>query len=290
MPQSKTCLITGANAGIGKQAATQLATEGHRVLMACRSRERGEPALRQVRAESRSELVELVQVDLSSSTSIRQMASEVMERHDTLDVLIHNAAAFDIAQKQRVLNDDGIELTWATNHLGPVLMTDRLLPALHNAEQGRVLLVSSKGLVVFPNLRVDLDDPEFERRKFTVQKAYYQSKLAQVCYLLDLAEALADSTVTVHGIRVTNVKIDVSRYPGVPRYLLWLYSLKSAFSISPAEMAKTYAWLATAEAASSSTGGYWDGIDKPAKPSKAALDAEHRAAVMKLTRSYLDSS
>ena len=173
-----------------------------------------------------------------------------------LDVLIHNAGNFDITQKQRCLTNEGVELTWATNHLGPVLMTDVLLPALLRAEHGRVLLVSSKGLVVYPNLRVDFLDVEFERRKFSVKKAYYQSKLAQVCYLLELAEQLSETAVSVHGIRVTVVKVDLGRYPNLPWYMRRMYTLKSAFSISPAEMAKTYTWLATAEPAGLGSGGY----------------------------------
>ena len=209
------CIITGANAGIGKQAAIQIAAAGYPVVMACRSPERGEAALADVIEESGSDDVALMQVDLSSAASIDAFVEAFAQRGDELGTLIHNAGYFDITTKERRLNDDGVELCCATNHLGPVRMTDRLLPALRAHGGGRVLLVSSKGLVVFPNLRVDLDDPEYERRKFTVQKAYYQSKLAQVCYLLDLAERERDNGVAVHGIRVTNVKIDTSRYPDV---------------------------------------------------------------------------
>jgi NAD(P)-dependent dehydrogenase (short-subunit alcohol dehydrogenase family) len=97
-----------------------------------------------------------------------------------LDVLIHNAATFDIRQKERVLTEEGIEKVWATNHVGPVLLTDLLLPAVKRSEQGRIITISSKGLISYPFLRVDLADAEFARRKFSVQKAYYQSKLAQV--------------------------------------------------------------------------------------------------------------
>jgi NAD(P)-dependent dehydrogenase (short-subunit alcohol dehydrogenase family) len=172
MTKRKTCLITGANSGIGKQAAIQIATKGYRVLMGCRNRSRGKVALQEVRALSGSDAAQLVLVDLSSPESIRSMAREVEDRHEVLDVLIHNAGYFDITQKQRRLTDQGVELTWATNHLGPVLMTDLLLPALRRAEQGRILLVSSKGLVVYPNLRVNLEDVEFERCKFSVEKAY----------------------------------------------------------------------------------------------------------------------
>lgn len=286
MSDAKRCLITGASSGIGKQAAIQIAAKGYRVLMACRSRERGGAAREEVRRLSGSDAVDLLLVDLSSPGSIRAMAAGL--EGETLDVLIHNAAWFDVTKKERVLTAEGVELCWATNHLGPVLMTDLLMPALRRAAQGRVILVSSKGLAVYPGLRVDLDDPELERRRYSVQRAYYQSKLAQVCYLLDLAEGLAEPRITVHGVRVTNVKIDVSRYPDMPKPLLWMYSVKSALSISPAAMAETYTWLATGARAGESSGGYWDSIDKPARPSRAALDPEHRRQVMELTRRYLE--
>lgn len=288
MTDPKRCLITGANSGIGKQAAVQLAAKGFGVIMGCRSLERGKAALAEVRRQSGNDGAELVQMDLSSPASIRAAAEGLVEGGAALDVVIHNAASFDITRKQRVLTDDGVELTWATNHLGPVLLTDLLLPALRRAEQGRLILISSKGLIAHPRLRVDLEDPEFEDRKFGVQKAYYQSKLAQVCYLFELAEQLADTAITVHGVRVTNVKIDTSRYPDMPKALLWIYSMKSAFSISPAEMAETYTWLAAGDAAGQVTGRYWDSIDRSAKPPKAALDVEHRRQVMARTRQYLD--
>lgn len=283
----KTCLITGANSGIGKQAAIQIAQAGLRVVLACRNRARGEAAVVDVRQASNSESVELLPVDMSLQASVREAAATFLETHEHLDVLIHNAAFFDLTQKQRTVTQEGVETTWACNHLGPVLMTDLLRPALERADQGRVVLISSKGLVLFPNLAVDLEDPEFERRRFTVQKAYYQSKLAQVAWLLHLAEDLEDTDITVHGVRVTNVKIDTTRYPGLSKLMRWAYSLKSMFSITPGQMAETYTWLATHDSGRTTTGGYWDAIDKPAKPSRYAADPEHRAAIVALTRSYV---
>jgi NAD(P)-dependent dehydrogenase (short-subunit alcohol dehydrogenase family) len=126
----KTCIITGANSGIGKAAAIQIARRGYRVILACRNRERGEAALIDVRAKSGSETVELMIVDMSSQGSIRAFAEEYRAKYEVLDVLIHNAAAFDIRAKARQVTEDGIENIWATNHLGPVWLTDLLLDPL----------------------------------------------------------------------------------------------------------------------------------------------------------------
>ena len=128
----KTCIITGANSGIGKAAAIQIASKGYRVIMACRNRERGEAALADVQSQSGSEAIELMIVDMSSQSSIRAFAEEFNAKYDTLDVLIHNAAAFDIRATTCQMSQDGIESIWATNHLGPVYLTDRLLGAVEN--------------------------------------------------------------------------------------------------------------------------------------------------------------
>jgi len=119
----KTCLITGANAGIGKAAAVQMAQKGYRVIMACRSVERGQSALFDVKKQSGSSDVSLLTVDMSLQSSIRHMARQFYETYDALDVLISNAAAFDISQKQAIKTAEGIESVWATNHLGPIRST-----------------------------------------------------------------------------------------------------------------------------------------------------------------------
>ena len=284
----KTCIITGANSGIGKAAAIQIAQKGYRVIMACRSRERGEAALDDVRTESESDAVELMIVDMSSQASIRAFAEEFGARHDVLDVLIHNAAAFDVRAKTRHLTEDGIESIWATNHLGPVLLTDLLLDALKRSEQGRVITISSKGLIAYPFLKIDLEDPEFERRKFSVQKAYYQSKLAQVMYTYWLAEQLKDTPITVNSIRVTNVRIDIdARYPTSSKLMKRMYAIKSSFSIAPEKMAETYTYLATSDEVRETTGKYYDDPTHIVNSSGYSRDPENIEKVMALTRSYL---
>lgn len=285
---AKTCIITGANSGIGKAAAIQIAAKGYRVIMACRNRERSEPALVEVQAESGSDAVELMVIDMSSQASIRAFAAAFRARYDALDVLIHNAAAFDVRQKARQITADGIESIWATNHIGPVLLTDLSLEPLKRSKQGRVIIVSSKGLVVHPFLKVDLEDPEFERRNFSVQKAYYQSKLAQVMYTFWLADQLKDTDITVNAVRVTNVRIDVDqRYPNLPGFLRRLYGIKSRFSITPEQMAETYTYLATSDEVRAITGKYFDDPTHRVSSSGYSRDPENIRSVMALTQSYL---
>ena len=300
----KVCIITGANSGIGKAAAIQIAQQGHQVIMACRNPERSEAALQDVRQMSGNDSVELMIVDMSLQASIKAFAAEFLAKYEVLDVLIHNAAAFDIRQKERKLTSEGIELIWATNHIGPVLLTDLLLEALKRSEQGRVITISSKGLVVYPFLKVDVADPEFAHKKFSVQKAYYQSKLAQVMYTYWLADQLRETavtalrpsavepgsgqTVTVNSIRVTNVKIDVdTRYPGMPKWKRKVYSLKSKSSISPEEMAETYTYLALSPEVSQTTGTYYDDLTHIVKSNGYSQKKENIKHLMDKTMTYL---
>ena len=285
---NKICLITGGNAGIGKAAAIQLAREGCEVIIACRSQARGEAALAQVKAASGSERVRLVVMDLSARASIvggcESLRSAGLER---LDVLIHNAADFDISRKQPLLSADGVESVWATNHLGPVLLTALLESELSASEQGRVITISSQGLVMYPGLKVNFADPEFTQGGFKVDRAYYQSKLAQVMYTLWLAETYRGTAKTANCIRVTNVKIDLDRYPGVSDFQKWLYSLKSRFSISPEAMAAVYVRLALAPEMAGVSGKYFDEKCQVVSGGKWAADRENIRRLMALTRRYL---
>ena len=279
----RTCLITGANAGIGRAAAQQLVEAGHRVLMGCRDRVRGEAAARQLRLAVPGADLSLLVLDMSSRQSIREAA----ERVDDLDVLVHNAAYFDLRIRARTETLDGLETTWATNYLGPALLTELLLPVLQKSGDARVIAVMSKGLMLFPRLAVDLQDPEFKRRRFSVSRAYYQSKLAHLAWMLSQAERWRSSRVQFHGVRVTNVKIDLARYPGLAWPLRAMYAVKSAFSVSPTEMARTYVWLATDDGGRLGTGGYWDRIGDSAQVSRWASNPENRAALDVLTRAQL---
>ncbi len=235
----KICLITGANSGIGKAASLQMLQKGYYVVMACRDEERGNEALLDAIKQSGSDAAELLVIDMALQSSVRSAARVFKERHGTLDVLISNAAAFDVSQKVPLKTAEGIETIWATNHLGPVLLVDELTEPLRRSGSARILTVASQGLVLHPGLRVDLDDPESEKRPFHVSKAYYQSKLAQVMFTYWLADKLKLEGITVNCVRVTNVKIDINRYPNLSHIAQWAYAIKSKKSISPEQMAET---------------------------------------------------
>lgn len=251
-------VITGANAGIGKEAAVQLAQKGYQVIMACRNPERAEKARREAIDRSGSEAVEAMLCDASSQRSIRAFCEAFARKFDSLDVLINNAAHFDVAKKEREVTDEGFETVWATNHLGPFLLSMSLAPLLQKSGGGRILNVSSKGLLLYPFLKLDLEDPSLSRGRFSMQRSYYHSKLAVVVSTIGLAERFVPKGITVNTVRVTNVKIDVSRYPDISDFQRRLYAIKSRRSIEPSEMAETYTYLASSDEVKAWTGKHVD--------------------------------
>jgi NAD(P)-dependent dehydrogenase (short-subunit alcohol dehydrogenase family) len=287
MTDRKNCVITGANAGIGRQAARQIAQKGYHVILACRSRERGESALAEVRKEGGS--AELMIVDLSLQESVRSFAAELKGKFAKLDVLIHNAALFNVTQKEQEKTTEGVETVWATNHIGPVLLTDLLMELLKASDNGRVITISSQGLMAKPGLKVDLDDPAFDHRKFNVATAYYQSKRAQVMYTYWLAERLTDTNVTVNCIRVTAVAVDLNRHHDLGKFARWVYRQKSKMSIAPAEMAETYTWMATSPEMNGVNGKYYNEKRKEVRSAPYCYGSENRSDVMELTYSSIEA-
>lgn len=253
----KSIIVTGANSGIGKEAAIQLARCGANVIMACRSAERGSRALAEVKFASNSDKVELMLVDLASQASIRQFVEEFKVKYDRLDVLINNAANFDHSLKQATLTEDGVETIFATNHVGVFLLTNLLLDRLKASAPSRIINVASKGLITYPFLDIEFNNLNGER-KFSTQHAYYLSKQAQVMFTYALAERLSGTGVTVNCVRVTNVAIPDERLTHLPTWLFKIYQLKRKMSITPQKQAETYTYLAADPSVQAVTGGYWD--------------------------------
>lgn len=269
----KTIIITGGNSGIGKAAAIQLARLGASVVLACRSKERGERAEEDVRRAANSFDVDLMQVDTSSQKSIRQFALEFNQRYSQLDVLIHNAANFDHAQKKPTFTAEGLETVFATNHLGPFLLTHLLLDMLRASAPSRIITVASKGLISYPFLDIEFDNL-YGERKFNLQHAYYHSKQAQVMFTFDLAERLRGTGVSVHCVRVGNVAIPDERLAHLPVWMKKMYELKRRFSMKPEKMAETYVWLAADPVGGQQTGGYWDAPGVTVRANKNAYNKE----------------
>lgn len=205
----KICLITGANSGIGKATALGLARMGAIVVLVCRDESRGKAAMTEIKAESRNEAVDLILADLSSQASISQLVADFNGRYQQLHVLIDNAG---VAKAKRTLTVDSIETTFAVNHLAPFLLTNLLLDVLKASVPSRIVNVSS---MVHRWGEIDFDDFQGEIR-YNMDKAYNQSKLANVLFTYELARRLEGTGVTVNALnRVWWQPISRGNIPGL---------------------------------------------------------------------------
>ncbi|WP_270207818.1 SDR family NAD(P)-dependent oxidoreductase [Streptococcus anginosus] len=238
----KKCIITGGNSGIGYQAAKQLADKGWQVTIFCRSKERAESACETIISETGNSHVSYLLADLSDLTSTKTAIENYIQTQGALDVLINNAADFDLSIKQPVLTKDGLEKQFATNVVAPFLLSQSFISLLKESESGRILNISSQGLQAYPFIKLNFDNLKGEQ-SYTPSKTYYQNKLALL--MLNLAMRARYKDVTIQAIRVPSVKVDMKRYSHLSSFMKNLYKLKSRFSISPEEMAQTYVALAT---------------------------------------------
>jgi NAD(P)-dependent dehydrogenase (short-subunit alcohol dehydrogenase family) len=269
--EGKVIIVTGSNAGIGKATALSLARLGATVIMVCRNVAAGEAVRQDIIAQTGNTAVDLLACDLSSQASIRSFADEFTRKYARLDVLINNAANFDHRLKQATFTADSVEVVFATNHLGPFLLTHLLLDTLKVSAPSRVLNVASKGLMTYPFLSIEFDNLNGQRR-FTTQHAYYHSKLAQIMFTFDLAERLQGAGVTVNCIRVPNVQIDQGRYEYLTGWRRKAYEIKRRQAITPAQMAEAYVRLAIAPEFETVTGQYFDEHCQIVKPYRNACD------------------
>jgi NAD(P)-dependent dehydrogenase (short-subunit alcohol dehydrogenase family) len=275
---SKICVVTGANSGIGFEASRQLAERGATVVMVCRNPERGEAARALVGDESH-----LFIADMGDLDAVRALAAEIVERFEAVDALINNAAVFDLAVDEPVFTAQGHEKVWAVNHLGPFLLTHLLRDPLA-AVSGRLITISSQGLVAKPRLTLDFDDLD-SRGDFDTTKAYYRSKLAQCSFAISVRER--NLGVVSNAVRVTSVAVPDDRLPELGSFQMWAYKRKRRFAITPAEMAETYVWLALD---ASIDGEYVDHKSKSVSWPKRVRDRDLRDRLWDVTMQHVGES
>jgi NAD(P)-dependent dehydrogenase (short-subunit alcohol dehydrogenase family) len=188
---SRRILVTGPTAGIGRQIAFDLATPGTHLVLGCRDLTRGERVAGELRRMTRPDAVSVLRVDTSDQGSIRAFARAYRDAHPRLDVLVNNAG---LAQGERTLSVDGLELTFATNVLGYFLLTCELLDVLVPSRPARIVNVAS----AFAS-NLELDDLQFERRPYDGLRAYAQSKACNRLLTWALARRLKGSGVTANA-------------------------------------------------------------------------------------------
>ena len=245
----KVCLVTGATGGIGRVTAETLARAGARIVLVGRNPQKTADAAREIQQNSGSAQVEYLLGDLSVQADVRRIAGEFRVRSSRLDVLINNAGAFFW---QRAVSRDGIEMTFALNHLGYFLLTHQLLDLLVASAPARIVNVSS---AAHYSARLNFAELQNERG-YSGWKAYAQSKLANVYFTYELACRLSGSGVTANVLHPGFVATNFGRSNGgILNPLVRLFQLAA---ISPEQGARTTIYLASSPEVEGVTGKYFD--------------------------------
>ncbi|HSM44275.1 MAG TPA: SDR family NAD(P)-dependent oxidoreductase [Acidimicrobiia bacterium] len=245
----KTVVITGGTGGIGKATAIGLSSMGARVGITGRDRTRAERVATEIEAESGNPAVDVFVADLSSQTEHRRMAGEVLTAYPRLDVLVNNVGGF---WAHRHVTSDGLEHTFALNHLAPFLLTSLLLERLVASAPARVVTVAS-GAQSMGN--IDFDDLMGER-EYSGQQAYNQSKLANVMFTYELARRLQGTGVTANVMHpgMTNTSFSAE---DPARAMAPVVLLARPFMKSPKKGAETAVYLASSPEVEGVSGLYF---------------------------------
>ncbi|MCA9713221.1 MAG: SDR family oxidoreductase [Myxococcales bacterium] len=266
--QGKVCLITGANSGIGRETARELARRGATVVMCARDRGRGQEAVDDVKQSTGSDAVTLLELDLASFASIRAAVARFTASHERLDVLINNAG---LVLGDRRMTAEGFESTFGVNHLGHFLWTTLLLDLIKRSAPARIINLASEAHRMSRGL--DMDDLMFERRSYNGWRAYGDSKLANILFTSELARRLEGTGVVVHAVHPGVVGTGFGRDGDVGGVVGWLIKLAGPLLLTSAKGARTSIHVATSDEAGERTGLYW-AKSRTKRPTRFAQDDE----------------
>ena len=256
------CVVTGATSGIGKETAVALAKAGATVATVCRTHERGEAAVTEIRRRTGNDAVSLFVADLSSRRAVRAVAAELAAALPRIDVLVNNAG---LALRDYIRTEEGFETTFAVNHLAYFLLTRLLQPTLEASAPARIVNVSSEahrwGAIRFDDLMGE--------RTYDGWKAYAQSKLANVLFTYELARRLQGTGVTANCLHPGLVGTDFAK--AGPTTIRILSRLARPFLRSPAKGAATSVYLSSAPEVATVSGQYFTNR-RARRSSKASYD------------------
>lgn len=264
--KDKICLITGANSGIGFAAAEEIARRGATVVLVCRNLEKANAAAEEMRKRTGSASVEAMAADVSSQSEIRRLAAEFQKKHTTLHMLINNAG---IHSRKRVLSVDGIEMTFAVNHLAYFLLTNLLLGTIEASAPARIINVSSEA---HRRGKLDFDDLQGEKR-YSGFPAYCLSKLCNVLFTKELARRLQGKNVTVNALHPGVVATGIFRDTNPV-----VKGLMKILGLTPERGARTTVYLAASPEVEGVTGKYF--VNQ--KETRSSFLSQDEAAAKKL--------
>jgi NAD(P)-dependent dehydrogenase (short-subunit alcohol dehydrogenase family) len=280
--EGKRVVITGATAGIGLAAAEALAARGAQLTIIARSEARAAVAVRRIEAAGGNGVaVDALFADLASQSSVRRLGAQLLSRHPRIDVLVNNAGA---VYPKRRLSDDGIELTWALNHLGPFLLTKLLLERITDSRPARIVTTASGA---HNGAAIPFDDINAERSFGRGFHRYGQTKLANILFTVELARRLEGTGVTANCFHPGVVATGFNPYRGLAARAAM--KLATPFMRSPAKGAETLVWLVDSPTVDNLSGGYF--MDKQlTTPSAEAQDAEAARRLWELSEAQVARS
>lgn len=260
----KVCLITGGNSGIGKATAQGLAKLNATVVIVSRDKDKGEATLIEIKSKSGNRNIDAMTADLSSQDSVRELAHDFKGRYKKLHVLINNAGIF---LPKRIPTVDGLETTFATNHLGHFLLTNLLVDVLKSSAPSRVINITSSA---HRGTKIEFDDLQAEK-KYSGYHAYSQSKLANVLFTYQLAKRLEGTGVTANCLHPGVVRTGFGK--DVTGLMSILVRVGSPFMMSADKSARAAIYLATSPELEGVTGKHFS-RGKEEKSSTESYDAE----------------
>ena len=273
--QGKVCVITGATAGIGQVAAIELARRGAHVVIVGRSAEKCAATQAQIRSGSASATVETLVADLSSLDETKRLAGQVRERYPRIDVLLNNAGAMFL---KRAESADGIEKTFALNHLSYFVLTNLLLPVLNQSTPARIVNVASDA---HKGVSINFDDIQF-KQKYSGWKAYQQSKLANILFTYELARRIDGTGVTANTLHPGFVRTNFLEALNDARAGWLLKKIGGLISLSPEKGARTSIYLASSPEVAGVSGRYYV-KEKPVVSSPQSRDQSTAERLWKLS-------
>lgn len=268
--EGRVCVVTGANSGVGLEACRHLARGGAHVVMVCRNADKAAAAQVEVKALARAP-VDVVQMDLARLDDVRRGAAELLDRYPKIHVLINNAG---LHSTERTLTVDGHETVFAVNHLASFLLTHLLLGRLKESAPARIIQVNSQGHR-FGGL--DLDDLDWERRRYIGLRGYGASKTAQLLTVWELAKRLEGSGVTINAMHPGSVRSNIGQNNG-PLYRWFKHQVIDRTLTDPDVAGQALYWLA-ADPALEGVHGRFFNLTIEEKPAPHALGRELRRRV-----------
>lgn len=259
----KICLVTGASRGIGYETAAGLAQLGAHVIIVSQNYERAQHAQQRITTEFGEGAARFYVADLSAQAQVDQLAQHIISDYGQLDVLVNNVGGWFRKYQESA---DGIEMTFALNHLSYFLLTGRLLPLLQKSSPARIINVSSDAHRQAKDIQ--FEDIQF-KRKYRVFSAYAQSKLANVLFTYELARRLEGTNLTVNALHPGFVKTNLYRHFGLMTPLVNL--LADLIGKNAVEGAQTSIYLASSPEVAGVTGKYFSDCE-PQDSSPATYD------------------